>query len=258
MPTELFDGVAEPSEAYGYAELQAAYDQRKATPTNVTLEIAGSYDANSGNMQVELSAESTTPLPAGDYRLHIVLAASGIYFEAPNGIDWHEYTMRDMISDHSGHSVDFVGDMPQRASVVVDFTLDPLFVPENCELVCFLQDHDDREVWQAAKAQVTQLDATGVAESASAFALGAAYPNPFNPVTRIPVTLEKSSNVRLEIIDPAGRVLRVLQDGVLAAGDREFIWNGRDAADRPLPSGVYLARLSTEIGTSSRRLVLLK
>ena len=59
---------------------------------------------------------------------------------------------------------------------------------------------------------------TDVPGNRADLALGAAYPNPFNPQTQIPVTLARDGFVRLEVFDAAGRRVRTLHHGHLAAG----------------------------------------
>ena len=90
-------------------------------------------------------------------------------------------------------------------------------------------------------------------------ALGAAYPNPFNPQTQIPVTLARDGLVRLEVFDAAGRRVRTLHHGELAAGRHVFRWDGRDARGLSVSSGVYLARVEDGNGrATSRRMTLMK
>lgn len=69
------------------------------------------------------------------------------------------------------------------------------------------------------------------------------HPNPFNPATTFRFELHHAGEVRLEILDLRGRRLRTLLDGVRPAGVNEVTWDGRDAAGRPLPAGVYVYRL---------------
>ncbi len=69
------------------------------------------------------------------------------------------------------------------------------------------------------------------------------HPNPFNPRTTIRFELPAVGHVRLAIYDVAGRLVRVLVEGEIAAGSHEAAWDGRDAAGRAVPSGSYLARL---------------
>lgn len=69
------------------------------------------------------------------------------------------------------------------------------------------------------------------------------YPNPFNPTTTIPYELHVPGRVAVSVYDALGRRVRVLYAGTRAAGQHEVRWDGRDAAGRSLPSGLYLYRL---------------
>jgi uncharacterized membrane protein len=85
------------------------------------------------------------------------------------------------------------------------------------------------------------------------------FPNPFNPTTTIALSLDRAQNVRLDIFDARGRLVRVLHDGALAAGRNELQWNGRDDRGMQAASGVYFTRARGENGeTQSRRMMLVK
>lgn len=86
----------------------------------------------------------------------------------------------------------------------------------------------------------------------------AASPNPFNPRTTIRFALDRAGPATLTVHDLAGRRLRTLRHGVLAAGEHHAIWDGRDAAGRALSSGVYLARLAAEGCGGAVKLVLIR
>ena len=88
--------------------------------------------------------------------------------------------------------------------------------------------------------------------------LGQNVPNPFNPRTQIAFELTRAANATLEILDARGRVVRRLHQGVLAAGQHELFWDGRDDAARSVAAGVYVYRLSSDAGSWSKRMVLLK
>jgi hypothetical protein len=84
------------------------------------------------------------------------------------------------------------------------------------------------------------------------------WPNPFNPSTRIAFYLESIARVELEIFDSAGRSVRKLYPGtILDAGRYEIDWDGRDAKDRTLPSGVYLVRLQAGESRRVHKMLLL-
>ncbi len=86
----------------------------------------------------------------------------------------------------------------------------------------------------------------------------AAWPNPFNPRTKIAFSLADGGRVELAIFDAAGRCVRVLHTcTVLGAGEHEIVWDGRDDAGRPLPSGVYLCKIAAPGLTATTKLIML-
>jgi len=102
-------------------------------------------------------------------------------------------------------------------------------------------------------------DETDVPTVTDRFAIGPNYPNPFNPLTTIPVTVAQRGPVRLEIVSADGRRVRVLHQGELAAGRHEFRWDGTDTRGAACASGVYLARIHDTAGSAiGRRMVLVK
>ncbi|MBK9303993.1 MAG: hypothetical protein IPM94_08925 [bacterium] len=82
------------------------------------------------------------------------------------------------------------------------------------------------------------------AEPPAAFALRGAAPNPFNPSTTFSFDVPAGGgDVRLDVLDARGRIVRTLVAERRGEGRHEAVWNGRDGAGRRLPSGVYFARL---------------
>ena len=91
--------------------------------------------------------------------------------------------------------------------------------------------------------------------------LGANYPNPFNPSTRIPFEVPLASNgasVQLEILDLHGRVVRTLISGSRPEGHHVAEFDGLDTAGNTLPSGSYLARLRIGDVVETRTMTLVK
>ena len=62
----------------------------------------------------------------------------------------------------------------------------------------------------------------------------------------------------LEMFDIAGRRVRVLAAGALAAGPQAWTWDGCDDAGRSLPSGTYLGRLRTPGGAATVKVQLVR
>ncbi len=260
VPYGWFDGKLYVYEPTTLSWWEWAYDYVADDPTEVTLAPSGSYDPAAGTARVTVEVTLGAELPAGDYRLHVVLTENGVLYEPENGQTVHEHVMRRMYPDENGSPITPGAVYPQTHTVAVDLTLDPLYVPENCEFVIFLQDHASQDVHQAAKIALGELEPpTAAPDLAVSPRLGAGYPNPFNPTTTIPVRLDRPESVDLAIYAADGRRVRRLHAGTLPAGEHRFTWNGRDGRGSTVASGVYLVRLRGGDGAvASRRLVLTK
>ena len=94
------------------------------------------------------------------------------------------------------------------------------------------------------------------AATPTAFALGANYPNPFNPATTIPLAVPTGAkNVNLTIYNILGQPMRQVWTGPLSAGEHQLTWDGRDAQGRPVAAGVYMYRLQVDDQTRVRKMV---
>jgi hypothetical protein len=85
------------------------------------------------------------------------------------------------------------------------------------------------------------------------FALLPNRPNPFNPITTISYSLDRTARVKLTVWDLAGRLVATLRDEDEVAGNHYFAF---DAAG--IPNGVYIYRLEAGERVVARKMVLLK
>jgi hypothetical protein len=90
------------------------------------------------------------------------------------------------------------------------------------------------------------------------YALGHNYPNPFNPITRIPYQLPEDTQVRISVYNLLGQEVVTLVNEFQLAAYHTAVWNGRDASGREVPSGVYIYRMETPSFHKTQKLVLLK
>lgn len=96
-------------------------------------------------------------------------------------------------------------------------------------------------------------DTAGASERPSAFALEAVYPNPFNPSATVAYRLAETGVVRLSVLDALGRQVALLQDGLVAAGRHELVFDASGLA-----SGLYFARLESEDGVAVGKMLLIR
>jgi len=85
-----------------------------------------------------------------------------------------------------------------------------------------------------------------------------AAPNPFNPRLEIAYSLPRAGEVQVDVFDARGRLVRTLLRADAPAGEGTLIWNGEDAAGRPVASGVYHVRLRTPEAVSQRAVTLVR
>jgi hypothetical protein len=85
-----------------------------------------------------------------------------------------------------------------------------------------------------------------------------AWPNPFSSGVRASYALGSSMHVRLVVYDVEGRPVRVLTDGVQAAGEHKAVWEGIDSLGRPVGSGIYFLRLEAGSRAVTRKAVFLR
>jgi hypothetical protein len=101
-----------------------------------------------------------------------------------------------------------------------------------------------------------ELYTIGVMENVtfpSTIVLQEAYPNPFNPSTKIEFGLSDDTNINVSVYDISGREIAVLAEGRFSKGFHNIIWN---AAGQP--SGIYFASVSNHSETQIQKLILIK
>lgn len=89
------------------------------------------------------------------------------------------------------------------------------------------------------------------------------YPNPFNPETWIPFQLAKDSIIRINIYDPTGERVRLINLGQLTAGNyvepgKAVLWDGTTDNGELVASGPYFYQIESEGYTEIRKMVIVK
>jgi hypothetical protein len=92
----------------------------------------------------------------------------------------------------------------------------------------------------------------------SATALVGNFPNPFNPETTINYTIKEPVNVRLDVYNLKGQLVRTLVNADQASGRYRVVFTASDEKGSPLASGIYFYRLSAGNYTSTRKMMLME
>jgi hypothetical protein len=81
-----------------------------------------------------------------------------------------------------------------------------------------------------------------------------ARPNPFTAGTTVRFELPEAASVRLQVFDVHGRRVVTLADTGRGAGVHEVHWDGRDAGNQTVASGVYFLRMQVGAHVTTTKL----
>ncbi len=90
------------------------------------------------------------------------------------------------------------------------------------------------------------------------YSISNAYPNPFNPVTNIDITVPESGLMQFAIYDILGRQVFEHKQTFANPGHYRFTWSGKNNYGSSLSSGVYLLTVRFAENYYKQKITLLK
>ncbi|MCF8406009.1 MAG: T9SS type A sorting domain-containing protein [Bacteroidales bacterium] len=151
IPNSFFDGITNVlgGSTGTYSAFLSKYNQRIAVPSKFEVAINGFNEGN--DFTVVASIENVEPYAGSNIVLHFAVTESGCMY----GGTAYNYVTRLMVPSQTGTPLDFSSTTSE--SVVLDFSLSPTWVLDNCEFIAFVQDMTSKEILQAAKAPANDL-----------------------------------------------------------------------------------------------------
>ncbi len=151
LPTVYFDGVIESiggnSTTSIYEEYLPLYEERKAIMSDFSIDIEGA-NSQLTDYVVHVSVEKVAVNNSSNLKLFFVLTETEIDFAWMNQPTVN-YCQRISLPDENGNLLDF------SESDILDFTfefsIDPEWYVEHCEIAVWVQNTSSKEVYQAAK-----------------------------------------------------------------------------------------------------------
>lgn len=159
-------------------------------------------------------------ISAGEYSTNT--SATGFYsLNLPPGV----YTVTTSHSEYFEASVDDVQIIPEE-NTTLNFNLEPTSNEDLLDL------------------SITRLNGN--------------YPNPFNPHTTISYQLKEAAQVRLDIYNMKGQLVRTLVNTDQPSGRYEVMFDAKDAKGNKIGSGIYFYRLKAGDYQMSRKMLLME
>lgn len=83
-------------------------------------------------------------------------------------------------------------------------------------------------------------------------------PNPSAGEVRLRFHVPAAGRISMQIFDTRGRLVRVVADEVVGAGEHDLAWDGTGPGAEPVAPGVYCCRFRTDGHIETRKIVLLR
>ena len=99
--------------------------------------------------------------------------------------------------------------------------------------------------YESGTSVIESIPENNAISSLSSWNLGDVYPNPFHDHASINYSLSEKTNVRIEIYNMTGKIIKVLTDKTEPQGNHTIRWNGTDQKGNRVASGVYFYRMVT-------------
>jgi FlgD Ig-like domain len=173
---------------------------------------------------------------------------------------WNRVRVPDL-SDYSVYRKTSAGVTPVPLNFLAsadDTLLVDAAAPSSTALYYIVTALDVHENQSAPSNEASVGATTGVGNTPSIAALTVLpnHPNPFAGSTEMEIGLPADTDVKIEVYDVAGRLVRAQTVAQQAKGWRKVPFDGRDDAGKPLTSGVYFYRVTANGTTVTRKMVI--
>jgi len=237
FPTAEFDGILEVVGGYqpsSYEYYVPPFTERMGTPSNFNIEI--DIEAMDGDYMVTSTFEMLEGNSTENLSAFVVLTET----DCPAiGAENQNFVARMVYPDENGTPMDFSSQTIHTLNTTV--TLEDEYVFDNCEIVVFIQNMDTKEIYQGYSMMMSDMY-VGVDEVAAPQEV-TVYPNPASDVVNIKSALQIK---HLAVFNHSGQLVYNADAGSttynLSVGTFE--------------SGLYLFRVTTAEGTTTKRIVI--
>lgn len=95
-------------------------------------------------------------------------------------------------------------------------------------------------------------------EKPESFQLKNNYPNPFNSTTTLFFSLNKDTEISLDIYTVEGKHIKNIVNGKLSTGEHRYLWDGTNHLGNEVASGIYIYTLKNKKHIESNKMILLR
>jgi len=205
-PTAFFDGVLTHMGGNHTTSLYPTYlplyEQRIVKPSSFTIDMEGS-NSKLSEYEINITVTKVATINSTSLVLHFALTESKIpYFW--EGMDTLNFVERLMRPNQYGTVLDFSSNNVNE--ITLNFTMDPSWVDEHCEVIAFIQDTVSKEILQGTKAELIDLVTSNVIENSNPLNFKV-YPNPVSNIAYASFYLNNTVKTKYEIYNSMGKIV---------------------------------------------------
>ncbi|RJP63314.1 MAG: T9SS C-terminal target domain-containing protein [Ignavibacteriales bacterium] len=118
--------------------------------------------------------------------------------------------------------------------------------------------YEDGHIWKRDLSEIITSVEDISTSFPNNFILEQNYPNPFNPSTTVEYEITKPENVKINIYDVNGRMIKELLKEQKDTGRYSVVWNGKDDSGKMVASGNYFYQIICGDFAQAKKMILLK
>lgn len=122
------------------------------TDSPLEIRLGSTFDPGSRTGDLTVTITAVEPISHTNLKLRIAIIENDIEWQAPNGGIVHNQTFRDMIPSVTGEPI--VIEQGETIEFSTSFACPEPLIPENCEIIAFVQSDENRRILQGAKIAV--------------------------------------------------------------------------------------------------------
>lgn len=193
---------------------------------------------------VKIEVKTWGDIPAGNYKLHVMVAEQNILYNAPNGETEHHNVYRESLQSNGGISFT-PAPVGESVNFEYGFPIDFEWFEEETYVLAFVQNDDTKDIINSGT-KFDERNTTSLTTLANTKSLRLS-PNPVQDQLFVDFGQAINSTASLKIYDTQGKLLMVQQ---VAEGIQQTQVNVAG-----LPEGVLLVQLENEEGLWSGKLI---
>ena len=188
----------------------------------VTHELRWSWLFNNTSGDVRYSFVGFAELTTGGFK-------EAIFYQNNEGSDFDDYCL--IVNTQNNQIFEIALDSEESLPGIFSYYTNATTQNSNLDLEhlvikdkLLLQFANHFEIWgdgtSGSDSEQLELDSM-----ISKYTLINSYPNPFNPSTTVSYSLEAASHVKISIYDIEGKLVEILQEGIMTSGTHTINWN---------------------------------